>query len=81
MKKNSKKIKLKYLVTVAWSEEDGAYVATAPEFPGCAAHGSTMKEASQNVEGAIEVWIKCAKESGYPVPETFTIKTYSGPFC
>lgn len=79
MKSKSKKDK--YLVTVAWSEEDQAYVATAPEFPGCATHGSTMKEASRNLEEALEVWIKCANETGYPVPEPGTSKTYSGPFC
>ena len=80
MKAKSKKNIFKYLVVIAWSEEDQAYVASAPELPGCATHGSTMKEASQNIEEAIETWLKGAKESGYPIPEPITTKTYSGKF-
>ena len=29
----------KYEVIIYWSNEDGAYVAEAPELPGCSAHG------------------------------------------
>ncbi|MBI5427790.1 MAG: toxin-antitoxin system HicB family antitoxin [Nitrospinae bacterium] len=80
MKGKSKKKKFKYLVTIAWSEEDQAYVATAPELPGCATHGSSMNEASKNIEDAIDTWLRGAKESGYPIPEPVATKTYSGKF-
>ncbi len=80
MKVKSKKNKFKYLVTIAWSEEDQAYVAEAPELPGCATHGSSMNEASQKIEDAIDTWLKGAKESGYSIPEPVTTKIYSGKF-
>ena len=33
----------KYEVIIYWSNEDGAFVAEAPELPGCAAHGDTQE--------------------------------------
>ncbi len=80
MKAKSKKNKFKYLVTIAWSEEDQAYVAEAPELPGCATHGSSVKEASQKIEDAMETWMKGAKEAGYAIPEPVATKRYSGKF-
>jgi predicted RNase H-like HicB family nuclease len=32
---------IKYEIIIYWSDEDEAFVAEAPELPGCAAHGST----------------------------------------
>lgn len=80
MKVKSKKNRFKYVVTIAWSEEDQVYVAEAPELPGCATHGANMSEASKNIEDAIETWLKGAKESGYSIPDPVTTKNYSGKF-
>jgi predicted RNase H-like HicB family nuclease len=59
----------KYEVTIYWSEEDQAFVAEAPELPGCAAHGSTQEAALAGVQEAIRLWIDAATELGNPVPE------------
>ncbi len=80
MKVKSKKNRFKYLVTITWSEEDQAYVAEAPELPGCATHGASVHEASKNIEDAMDTWFKGAKESGYSIPEPMTTKAYSGKF-
>jgi predicted RNase H-like HicB family nuclease len=58
----------KYEVIIYWSDEDAAFVAEAPELPGCAAHGSTQKEALMRAQEAISLWIETAKEFGDPVP-------------
>jgi len=34
----------RYEVIIYWSEDDGAFVAEAPELPGCAADGQTHHE-------------------------------------
>ena len=34
---------IKYEVIIYWSEQDEAFVAEAPELPGCAAHGDTQE--------------------------------------
>jgi len=35
----------KYEIIIYWSKEDDAFVAEAPELPGCMAHGKTYEEA------------------------------------
>ena len=59
---------LKYEVIIYWSQEDGAFIAAAPELPGCAADGRTYQEALANVEVIIQEWIETAKELGRPIP-------------
>lgn len=60
---------LKYEVIIYWSAEDDAFIAEVPELPGCAADGSTYKEALANVETVIDEWIETAKALGRSVPE------------
>ena len=59
----------KYEVIIYWSEDDHAFVAEAPELPGCAANGSTHQEALSNVELVIREWIETATELGRNIPE------------
>ena len=59
----------KYEVIIYWSHEDAAFVAEAPELPGCAAHGSTQEAALASAQEAIRLWIDTAKEFGDPIPE------------
>jgi predicted RNase H-like HicB family nuclease len=59
----------KYEVIIYWSKEDNAYIAEVPELPGCAADGTTYKEALRNVETIIDEWIETARELGRPIPE------------
>jgi predicted RNase H-like HicB family nuclease len=59
----------KYEIIIYWSEEDMAFIAEAPELPGCAADGATHKEALANVEVIIQEWIETAKELGRTIPK------------
>jgi len=59
----------KYEIIIYWSEEDGAFVAEAPELPGCMAHGDTHESALAAIRGAMELWIDSAKEFGAPIPK------------
>jgi len=61
--------KWKYEIIIYWSDEDEAYVAEVPELPGCAADGTTYKEAVSNAEVVIREWIETARELGRPIPE------------
>jgi predicted RNase H-like HicB family nuclease len=59
----------KYEIIMYWSEEDKAFIAEAPELPGCMADGSTYHEALKNIEVVIQEWIDTAKEIGREIPQ------------
>jgi predicted RNase H-like HicB family nuclease len=59
----------RYPKTVFWSEEDGAYVAVAPDLPGCSALGDTEAAAVTELDDAIRAWLEAAGKAGNPVPE------------
>lgn len=59
----------KYEIVIYWSEDDSAFIAEAPELPGCAADGGTYAEALANVDVIIQEWIDTAKELGRLIPE------------
>ncbi len=56
-------------VDIWWSDEDRVYVAEAPDLPGCMAHGRTREAALANLNDAMRLWIKTAREDGAQVPE------------
>ena len=59
----------KYEIIIYWSNDDGAYVAEAPELPGCMAHGDTQEAALENIGQAVNLWLQTAREFGDPIPE------------
>lgn len=59
----------KYEIVIAWSEEDGVFIAETPELPGCMAHGESQEAALMNIREAISLWIKTAEEFGDPLPQ------------
>jgi predicted RNase H-like HicB family nuclease len=59
----------KYEISITWSEEDGAYIATVPELPGCVSDGATYQEALAAAERAIELWVETAQSIGREVPQ------------
>jgi predicted RNase H-like HicB family nuclease len=59
----------KYEIILYWSGEDEAFIAEAPELPGCAADGATRQEALANIEVVIAEWIETARELGRAIPE------------
>ena len=60
---------LKYELILYWSNEDQAFVAEAPELPGCMAHGEDQESALRNIREAMHAWIERARELGRSVPE------------
>jgi predicted RNase H-like HicB family nuclease len=60
---------LKYPVTIFYSEEDGGYVAIAPDLKGCSAFGETPQEALRELETAIELWLQTARKDRASIPE------------
>lgn len=57
-----------YEIILYWSEEDVAFVAEAPELPGCMAHGDSHEAALSNIKEAMLLWLEVAQDRGLPVP-------------
>ncbi len=58
----------RYYRVVMEKDEDGAYIATVPQLPGCVTDGKTRKEALKNVKDAIRGYIESLKKHNEPVP-------------
>lgn len=67
---NTQAPSLHYSMLIEWSPEDGVYIVTVPELPGCRTHGSTREEAVRMGEEVIELWLE--GEGSAPPPRTFT---------
>jgi predicted RNase H-like HicB family nuclease len=60
---------MKYPVTIFYSEEDGGYIAIAPDLKGCSAFGESPQEALKELETAIELWLETARQDLATIPE------------
>ena len=58
----------KYSKTLEWSDANNAWIAGAPELPGCKADGETPEEALAELEIVIAEWLEEAQRIGNPIP-------------
>jgi predicted RNase H-like HicB family nuclease len=58
-----------YPASVFWSDEDGGWIAVAPDLPGCSAFGESRFEALEELELAIDAWLEAALSAGNVIPE------------
>ena len=56
-------------VVLYWTTDDRAFVAEAPELPGCLAHGDDQVSGLGNIENAMQFRFDRAQKLGRPVPE------------
>lgn len=70
----------KYSINLLWSDEDGGYIATCPEFPGLSAFGEKAEDALHEAQVAIGLFIKTYEAEGIPIPEPQQTQEYSGQF-
>ena len=70
-----KSTKIKYEMTIAWSEEDDCYLVGFPDFPGqkWRTHGDTYEIAVHNGVEALESLMIAYEANGEPLPEPRTI--------
>ena len=58
-----------YQILVTWSAEDGAFVATVPDLPGCMAHGQSEREAIKSAQQAIALYVRDLEDQQEPLPQ------------
>ena len=58
----------RYSIIVFWSNEDGAWIADAPDLKSCSAFGATPEEAVAELRVAMDAWLEAAREAGLSLP-------------
>lgn len=72
MKKTIKELQFKVLIE---QDENGVYVASVPELPGCYTQGKTLEEVRKRIKEAIELVLesdKDIKEEKIESPKSFS---------
>lgn len=67
-----------YSFQVRWSDEDRAFIAACPDFPGVSAFGNSPTEALREVETALELAIATYAAEGWKLPVARPIEVHSG---
>jgi len=63
-----------YSMLIRWSEEDGAFLVTLPEWEGrlqnwhAATHGATYADAAKNGQEVLALLVEDATDRGAPLP-------------
>lgn len=71
---------LPYKLEIIPDTDEGGYVASYPDLPGCLTIGETMTEVIKNAEDAKISWLEAALEDGVIIKEPQTSEKYSGQF-
>jgi len=58
---------MKYRILIE-QDEDGIFVAECPALPGCISDGKTREEAINNIQEAIQGYIKSLRKHNEPIP-------------
>jgi antitoxin HicB len=62
-------LRLPHTIEIYPDEEDGGFVASVRELPGCFTHADTWAELQPMIEEAKRAWLEVALEFGDPIPE------------
>jgi len=71
---------LKYRMEIIEDMEEGGFVASYPELPGCISCGDTIESAIENLMDAKKAWLEAAIEGGIEIPKPESLTDYSGQF-
>jgi predicted HicB family RNase H-like nuclease len=67
-----------YSYTVAWSDEDDAFIGRVAEFPSLAAHGKSQEKALREIRNVVELVLEDLASEKEPIPEPLGKRHYSG---
>ena len=73
-------MKMSYRMEIVEDKEEGGYVISYPDLPGCITCGETIEAAVANVVDAKKVWIEAALEEGIEIHEPNNLEDYSEQF-
>lgn len=79
MNRIEKFMKMNYRIELS-PDDEGGYVVSYPELPGCLSVGDTVEEAIKNGEDAKREWFMAMIEEDMVIPEPERNNDYSGQF-
>ena len=71
---------LPYKMEIVPDKEEGGFIASFPDLPGCITIGDTIEETIQNIIDAKKAWLESELEMGGVISEPDDLKEYSGQF-
>ena len=80
MKTLNEYMKMPYRMEIVEDEEEGGFVVSYPDLPGCITCGETIESAVQNALDAKRTWIEAALEERIEIYEPDSLENYSGQF-
>lgn len=73
-------LSMPYRMEIVEDRDEGGFVVTYPDLPGCITRGETIESAITNAQDAKKVWIEAALEEGIEIREPDSLEDYSGQF-
>ena len=80
MKTLNEYMALPYRMEIVEDKEEGGFVVSFPDLPGCITCGETVESAVANAMDAKKAWLEAALEEGLTIHEPDSIEDYSGQF-
>lgn len=80
MKTLNEYMKLPYRMEIVADRDEGGFVVSFPDLPGCMTCGNTIEDAVANAEDAKRAWLEAALEDGIEIQEPDGLEAYSGQF-
>ena len=71
---------MSYRMEVVEDKDEGGFVVSYPDLPGCISCGETIESAMQNALDAKKAWIEAALEENIEIKEPNSLENYSGQF-
>lgn len=71
---------LSYRMEIVEDRDEGGFVVSYPELPGCITVGDTIEKAVANALDAKKAWLEAALEEGVAIQEPDDLESYSGQF-
>lgn len=80
MKTLNDHLEMSYRMEIMEDRDEGGYVVSYPDLPGCITCGDTIESAVRNAEEAKKVWMEAAIQDGIKIQEPDSLENYSGQF-
>ena len=71
---------MSYRMEIVEDKDEGGFVVSYPDLPGCITCGETVEGAVANALDAKKAWIEAALEDGVEIHEPDSLEDYSGQF-